>query len=105
MKNKPNVFFPFDFVFFSHILYKGKHLGIQQSLTWQTEEQRNIGRTGNKKKMKEGEQEVAYIIPSIKVCQHEYKLMNTEVKNKATFSQRIHKNHLGFCLYNEIIEP
>lgn len=46
-------FFPFDFLFF-HILYKGKHLGIQQSLTWQTKEQRNIGRTGNKnKKMKE----------------------------------------------------
>lgn len=44
--------------------------------------------------MQEGEQEVAYIIPSIKVCQHEYKLINTEMKNKATFSQRIHENRL-----------
>lgn len=47
--------------------------------------------------MREGEQEVAHIIPSIKVCQHEYTLMNTEIKNKATFSQR-HKNSLGFFL-------
>lgn len=36
--------------FFFHILYKGKRLGIQQSLTWQTEEQRNIGGTENLKK-------------------------------------------------------
>lgn len=39
---------------------------------------------------------MTYIIPSIKVCQHEYKLMNTEMKNKATFSQRIHRNDQGF---------
>lgn len=43
------MFFFFLLIFFFHILYKGKHLGIQQSLTWQTEEQRNIGRTGKKK--------------------------------------------------------
>lgn len=48
------MFFFFLLIFFFHILYKGKHLGIQQSLTWQTEEQRNIGRTGKKKK-NEGE--------------------------------------------------
>lgn len=44
--------------------------------------------------MKEREQEVTYIIPSIKACQREYKLKNTEMKNKATFSQRIHKHCL-----------
>lgn len=66
------MFFFFLLIFFFHILYKGKHLGIQQSLTWQTEEQRNIGRTGKKKKMKEREQEMTNIKPSIKVCQHEY---------------------------------
>lgn len=46
--------------------------------------------------MKDREQEEANIIPSIKVCQHEYKLMNTEMKNKATFSLKIHKN----CVYS-----
>lgn len=44
--------------------------------------------------MQEREQEVAYIIPQ-SVCQHGYKLMNTEMKNKATFSQRIHKETLS----------
>lgn len=83
-------FFPFDFLFF-HILYKGKHLGIQQSLTWQTEEQRNIGGRGNNKK--EGKRAGSDIRYSLNQnLPHEYKFMNTEMKNKATFSQRIHKN-------------
>lgn len=39
------------------------------------------------------EQAVTYIITSIRVCQqHEYKLMNTEMMNKATCSQRKHDN-------------
>lgn len=42
-------FFFFWVSFLFDILYKGKHLGIQQSLTWQTEEQRNIRGTGNEK--------------------------------------------------------
>jgi len=53
---------------FFHILYKGKRRGIQQSLAWQTEEQRNTVRksTGNKKRntkegRKEREQEVTYV--------------------------------------------
>lgn len=46
--------------------------------------------------MKEKEQEVAYLEPSIKDCPHEYKLMNTEMKNKATFIQRIHNTCLVF---------
>ena len=52
--------------------------------------------------MKEREQEVTNIIPSIKVCQHEYKLLNTEMKNKAIFSLMIYKkNSLGLFYKNK----
>lgn len=86
-------FYSFDFLFY--ILYKGKHLGIQQSLTWQTEEQRNIGRRGNNKnERKRAGSDIHYSLNQS--LPHEYKFMNTEMNNKATFSQRIHKNHLDF---------
>lgn len=102
MKNKPNVFFSFDFLFFFHILYKGKHLGIQQSLTWQTEEQRNTGRTGSlkeRKKTNEGKRAGSDTHYTLKVCRHEYRIMNTEMMNKASFSQRTHHNQPGLSLF------
>lgn len=45
-------FFPFSFDFFCHILYKGKRLGIQQSLTWQTEQKGEEKKAWHTKKMK-----------------------------------------------------
>lgn len=94
-------FFSFDFRFFFHILYKGKHLGIQQSLTWQTEEQRNTGRTGSlkKKKTNEGKRAGSDTHYTLEVCRHKYKIRNTEMMNKASFSQRTHHNRSGLCFF------
>lgn len=88
MKNKPNVFFfKSYFCYFSYII-RGKSAGNTEKSNIgakrQTAEHSKI--TGEMR-----EQAVTYIITSI--CQqHEYKLMNTEMMNKATCSQRKHDN-------------
>lgn len=94
MKNKPNVFFFLLIFFFFSYIIQGKASGITAKSNLANRGAKKY-RKNRKNKIKK-EQEVTYIIPSIKVCQHEYKLMNTEIKNKATFSQRIHRNAQDF---------
>lgn len=73
------MFFSFDFLF-SYII-QGKASGNTATSNLANRGAKKYRKNG-KLKMKESEQEVTYIIPSIKVCQHEYKLMNTEMKKR-----------------------
>lgn len=68
--------------------YEGKHQGIQQNLTYATEEEQNTEKKErNQKKKKQGKQnnrqrDDSY--PQFIFSRQKYKLLNTEMYNKAT---------------------
>lgn len=91
MKNKPNVFFFILFIDF--FCYEGKHQGIQQNLTYPTEEKQNTEKKGKGKKQgKQNNRQRDDSKPWFIFSRQKYKLLNTEMYNKATKTNGFHDN-------------
>lgn len=84
MKNKPNVFF---ILFIDFFCYEGKHQGIQQNLTYPTEEKQNTEKR-KEKGNQTGQRDDSK--PRFIFSRQKYKLLNTEMYNKATKTNGFH---------------
>lgn len=75
----------FSFFFVWKYIIQEKASGNKTKSNWAHKGEKKQGEQEIKFEVKR-EQQVTYIINSIKVCQHEYMLMNTEINNK--YNQR-----------------
>lgn len=76
----------FFFLSFSYTFYEGKHQGIQQSLTYPTEEQRNNKKKSRKKKHRKKRKtgQLTKMTEPRSTSASNDTLFNTEMYNKAT---------------------